>query len=367
MIENALERVDLYFADLKDFRLDRTKYYSLQEIVFLLISAVVSGSETWEEIADFGKIKLSWLRKYYPYSNGIPSHDTLNRVMSKINHEHFNECFVNWINSIGKFPSGSLINLDGKTIKGSKATGKRTVHIVSAWCSGLSMSLGQVKTAEKSNEITAIPKLLDLLELKDCVITIDAIGCQRDIATKIQEKEADYILALKGNQKSLLEAVESSFEQLEIDSEDRWVDKDHGRLEVRTCKVIHNLDLLPMKEDWRGLQSLVQIESTRELLVTNKIEQNTRYYVASLKTDAKHLNRLVRNHWGIENKLHWSLDVIFREDLSRKRQGEAAENFALIRKIALNLLNQEKTKISKNRKRLKAAMSDKYREEILQI
>ena len=367
MIGNALERVDLYFADLKDFRLDRTKYYPLQEIIFLLISAVISGSETWEEIADFGKMKLSWLRKYYPYTNGTASHDTINRVMSMINHEDFNACFVNWVNSIGKFPSGSLINLDGKTIKGSKDSSKKTVHIVSAWCNDLTMSLGQVKTAEKSNEITAIPKLLDLLELESCVLTIDAIGCQRDIATKIQEKGADYILALKGNQKTLLEAVEASFEQLEVDNEDKWIDKNHGRLELRTCKVIHNLDLIPMKEDWSGLQSLVQIKSRRELLVTNKIEQNTRYYVASLKTDAKHFNRLVRNHWGIENKLHWSLDVIFREDLSRKRKGEAAENFALIRKIALNLLNQEKTKISKNRKRLKAAISDKYREEILQI
>ncbi|MCP4438169.1 MAG: ISAs1 family transposase [Aureispira sp.] len=367
MEENPLQKIDSYFAGLKDFRVNRTKYYPLPEIIFLAISAVISGSESWEEVADFGADKLSWLRKYYPYTAGTPSHDTLNRVLSKINQEDFNECFINWVSAISELPSGSLINLDGKTIKGSKDAGKKTVHIVSAWCSEVSMCLGQVKTAEKSNEITAIPKLLDLLELEGCVISIDAMGCQKDIATQIKKKKANYILGLKGNQKNLLKSVECSFEQLEPDNEDVWVDKDHGRLEIRTCRVIHDLDLIPMAGDWKDLQSLVQIECSRELLATGKVEQNTRYYVASLKTDAKHFNRLVRGHWGIENQLHWSLDVLFREDLSRKRQGEAAENFALIRKIVLNLLNQEKTKISKNRKRLKAARSDKYREKILQI
>jgi len=367
MEKSALQRVDLYFAGLKDFRVERTKYYPLPEIIFLILSAVISGAENWEEIADFGEDKQDWLRKYYPYVNGTPSHDTLNRVMSGINHEHFNECFINWVSSISELPLGSLINLDGKTIKGSKDAGKKTVHIVSAWCSELSMCLGQIKTAEKSNEITAIPKLLDLLEVEGCVISIDAMGCQKDIAAKIKEEKADYILALKDNQKSLHQSVKTSFEQLEVDSKDVWVDKGHGRLEIRSCRVIHNLDLTPMAEDWKGLQSLVQIECSRELLAEGKVEQNTRYYVASLKTDAKHFNRLVRGHWGIENQLHWSLDVIFREDLSRKRKGEAAENFALFRKMALNLINQEETKISKKRKRLKAARSDKYREKILQI
>jgi predicted transposase YbfD/YdcC len=367
MRNSALQRVDLYFADLKDFRIERTKYYPLPEIIFLVLSAVISSAESWEEIADFGEDKQDWLRKYYPYVNGTPSHDTLNRVMSGLSHEHFNKCFINWVSSISELPQGSLINLDGKTIKGSKGAGKKTVHLVSAWCSDVSMCLGQIKTAEKSNEITAIPQLLDLLEVEGSVISIDAMGCQKDIASKIKGKKADYILALKDNQKSLHESVQASFEQLEVDSQDVWVDKGHGRLEIRSCKVIHNLDLIPMAGNWKGLQSLVQIECSRELLADGKIEQNTRYYVASLKTDAKHFNRLVRGHWGIENQLHWSLDVIFKEDLSRKRQGEAAENFGLFRKMALNLLNQEGTKISKNRKRLKAARSDKFREKVLQI
>lgn len=260
-----------------------------------------------------------------------------------------------------------MVNVDGKTIKGSKDQEKTTVHIVSAWCSSLSMCLGQVKTAEKSNEITAIPDLLDYLELEDCVVSIDAMGCQREIATKIRDKKADYLLALKDNQKNFHEAVQSSFENLAADSEAKTVEKDHGRIETRVCKVIHNLDLIPMSANWKDLHSLIQIQSKRELLSTGKVEQETRYYVASLKTDAKQFNRLVRGHWAIENQLHWSLDVIFREDLSRKRQGEAAENFGLIRKIVLNLLNEEKTSISKNRKRLKAARSDKYREKVLQI
>ena len=367
MKQNALELIDLFFSKLEDFRVERTKYYSLSEIIFLVLSAVISGVESWDEIADFGKDELDWLRKYYPYKNGSPSHDTINRVMGFIKHEHFVECFMAWISSIGKLPSGSLVNLDGKTIKGSKSEGKKTVHLVSAWCSGLSMCLGQVKTADKSNEITAIPKLLELLELEGCVVSIDAMGCQKDIAKAIKGKKADYLLAVKDNQKHLHIAVKSSFAALEVASEDTWIDKDHGRLETRVCKVIHNLDSIPMSKDWIDLASLVQIQSTRETLSTGKIEHETRHYVTSLKTDAMHLNRLVRGHWAIENQLHWSLDVIFREDLSRKRQGAAAENFALIRKIALNLLNQENSKISKNRKRHKAARNDKYREKLLQI
>lgn len=367
MEKTPLEFIDSYFADLKDFRVERTKHYPLLEIIFLVLSGVISGADNWEEIADFGADKLSWLRKYYPYKNGIPSHDTINRVMSKINHKHFNECFISWVQSLSKLPMGSLINFDGKTIKGSKGLGKKTVHIVSAWCSSISMCLGQVKTAEKSNEITAIPDLLDYLELKGSVISIDAMGCQKAIAKKIRDKEADYLLALKDNQKHFHQAVQSSFQELKADSESESVGKDHGRIETRTCKIIHDLSLIPMSNDWKDLHSLIQIQSKRELLAKDKVEQETRYYVASLKTDAKHFNRLVRGHWAIENQLHWSLDVIFREDLSRKRSGESAENFALIRKMTLNLLNQEETKISKNRKRLKAARSDKYREKILQI
>ena len=215
MNQNALELIDLFFSELKDIRVNRTKYYPLSEIIFLVLSAVISGAESWDEIADFGKDELLWLRKYYPYENGSPSHDTLNRVMGFINHEHFVECFMNWISSIGKLPSGSLVNLDGKSIKGSKNKGQKTVHLVSAWCSDLSMCLGQVKTADKSNEITAIPKLLELLELEGCVVSIDAMGCQKAIAKAIKDKEADYLLAVKDNQKHFHTAIKSSFEVLE--------------------------------------------------------------------------------------------------------------------------------------------------------
>lgn len=366
---NYLSSVLDYFSKVVDFRIDRTKYYPLNEIIFLVISAVISGIEHWEEIEDFGEDEIDWLKKYLPYKNGIPSHDTLNRVMSGLCPKQFEECFIAWTSSLIPDNVQQHICIDGKTVRRSKDTkaGKKAIHLINAWSSSFSLCLAQVKQQEGNNEISTIPDVLAYLELKNSIVSIDAIGCQKTIAKTIHSKEGNYILAVKKNQQDLLEDIQSSFKQFPVHDTFEDIDKGHGRLEIRRCRVLTNLDLISAKSKWEGLSCILEIQSSRETLLTNKKESETRYYVASLKTDAEQFCRLVRHHWKIENCLHWSLDVIFREDLCRKRQENAAQNFALIRKIGMNLLNLEDSKMSKNRKRHKAARSHKFREKILAI
>lgn len=361
----------------EDPRIDRSKLYPLIEVLFLSISAVLSGFEDWDEIADFGEEKLAWLRKYLPYENGIPSHDTLNRVISLIDYRCFEKCFIDWATMDIELPEGTLISIDGKNLRGSATKkeqqtphaqgGKAAIHLVHAWCHELQMCLAQYKTDTKSNEITAIPVLLDFLEISGCIVSIDAMGCQKSIAEKITEKQADYIFGLKNNQEKLSLAVFTAFEDHHQEAElgkDLQEGQNHGRKEQRVCRVLP-AKLLPdwaQASDWAGLASIIEIQTRRTILASGVTEIEIRYYISSLVANSKAFNLLVRSHWNIENQLHWTMDVIFGEDKSRKRIKNAAQNFSTIRKMALNLLKAQNEKISVNRKRNKCALSDQYRE-----
>lgn len=364
----------------QDPRVDRKKLYPLIEVLFLTTSAVLSGFEDWDEIVDFGEEKLAWLRKYLPYENGIPSHDTINRVVSLIDYRLFEECFINWATMSIELPQGTVISIDGKKLRGSATKkeqqtphsqgGKSATHLVHAWCHEFQLCLAQYKIDSKSNEITAIPVILDFLEISGCIITLDAMGCQKTIAEKIIIKEADYIMGLKDNQAALNLAVFTAFQEHDKQAEgskSHQKDKNHGREEFRLCRVLPAA-LLPdwaQVADWNGLKSVIEIQSQRTILSTGVVENETRYYISSLEVDAPTFNQLIRSHWNVENQLHWSLDVIFGEDQSRKRIRNAAQNFSTIRKIALNLLKAQSEKISINRKRNKCALSDQYREKTL--
>jgi len=351
-----------YFARLTDPRIERNREHLLEEILLIAVAAVLSGAESWNDIEDYGRSKLEWLKTFLTLPGGIPSHDTFNRVFQALDPEEFEQGFAAWVGSIAKLTAGEVVAIDGKTLCGSRQSGKKQlVHMVSAWASANNLVLGQRKVDDKSNEITAIPKLLDALELNKTVVTIDAMGCQKAIAEKIVIKQADYILAVKENQQLLLDDIKDSFRMLIADTVAEEIDCGHGRVERRRCAVVGDLTLLDKPGDWPGLCSLVRVEAQRFHKATGKTEQETRYYITSLLPDAARLNALIRQHWGIENKLHWVLDVAFGEDLSRKRAGNAAQNFSLLNRIALNLLKQETSlKRGIKGKRLKAAWDPAY-------
>jgi predicted transposase YbfD/YdcC len=351
-----------YFSELTDPRVERNREHLLEEILLIAIAAVLSGAESWNDIADYGEDKLEWLETFLELPGGIPSHDTFNRVFAALDPEEMERGFAAWVSSIAKLTAGEVVAIDGKTLCGTREAGKKQlVHLVSAWASANNLVLGQRKVEEKSNEITAIPKLLDALELAGTVVTIDAMGCQRSIAEKIVAKKADYVLAVKENQPLLLDDVKDSFKMLVPEAISEQVDCGHGRVETRRCSVLGDLTLLDRAGDWAGLRSLVRIEAERFHKASGKTEREVRYYIASLTADAGRFNELIRHHWGIENKLHWVLDVAFGEDLDRKRVGHAAQNFSLLNRIALNLLKQETSfQRSIRSKRLKAARNQDY-------
>jgi predicted transposase YbfD/YdcC len=351
-----------YFSRLTDPRVERTREHVLAEILLIAIAAVLSGAESWNDIADYGESKQEWLKTFLQLPGGIPSHDTFNRVFAALDPAEFERSFADWVASIARLTAGEVIAIDGKTLCGTRQTGKKQlVHMVSAWAGANNLVLGQRKVDNKSNEITAIPKLLEALELSGTVVTIDAMGCQKTIAEKIVEKKADYILAVKENQPLLLEDVKDSFKMLPADTVDEQVDCGHGRVETRRCAVVGDLTLLDKPGDWAGLRSLVRIEAERFHKTSGKTEHETRYYITTLAPEAARINALVRQHWGIENKLHWVLDVAFGEDLSRKRAGNAAQNFSVLNRIALNMLKCETTlKRGIKGKRLKAAWDHPY-------
>lgn len=369
------------YSSLEDPRINRSKLYPLIEVIFLSISAVISGFEDWEEIADFGKLKLDWLRKYLPYANGIPSHDTVNRVISMLDYRVFEQCFIDWVSMSITLPTGTQICIDGKSLRGSatkteqqtahSAGGKSAIHLVHAWCNAFEICLGQYKTEAKSNEITAIPALLELLDICGAILTIDAMGCQKKIAQLIVSKQADYIFGLKDNQEALSLGAYVAFNPEEKRAEPfiftQKEEKNHGRKENRTCRVLSVSELpdFASANEWPGLKSIIEIKSRREIMASGKVETEVRYYVSSLKSTPEKFNELIRSHWGIENKLHWTLDVVMGEDQSQKQIRNAAQNFSTIRKIALNLLKANQEKISINRKRNKCALSDHYRDKML--
>lgn len=342
--------------------------YPLVEILFLTISSIICGWNEWKEVVYFSKQNIDWLRKFYPYKNGIPSHDTLEHAFKHLDTKEFNKCFINWIASISKESSGNVVAFDGKTIRGAASMfGDSKLHIVSAFCSVNKLCLGQIKVGDKSNEITAIPELLELISVKGHIITIDAMGCQKDIAKKIIEKEADYILMVKDNQAELKEQIEKVFSIQSVEKTHIMEGLDHGRIETRTCDVIEKLDFLDDKEDWTSISSIIRITSERIIKKTLKTSVETRYYISSLKGyEAKKLNESVRSHWSIENELHWSLDVVMKEDGQRNYAGNSAENLNMMRKIALGLITRENTqKMSKNLKMKKALLEPEYREKVL--
>jgi predicted transposase YbfD/YdcC len=341
---------------------ERNREHLLEEILLIAIAAVLSGAESWNDISDYGEDKQEWLQTFLMLPSGIPSHDTFNRVFAALDPEEMEKGFAAWVASIAKLTAGEVVAIDGKTLCGTRETGKKKlVHMVSAWAEGNGLVLGQRKVDEKSNEITAIPKLLNALELAGTVVTIDAMGCQREIASRIIGKKADYVLAVKENQPGLLVDIKDSFQMLSSDAVAEEVDCDHGRVERRKCSVIADLSLLEKAAEWASLQGLVRIEAERYHKTTGKTERETRYYITSLKPDAARLNRIIRQHWGIENKLHWVLDVGFDEYLDRKRAGHAAQNFSPLNRIALNMLKQETTfKRGIKGKRLKAAWNHPY-------
>lgn len=370
------------FEDLEDPRSAQRVKYPLNEIVFLAVTAVISGANEWEEIVDFGQEKLEWLRKYLKYEQGIPAHDTINRVIGMINYRAFEKCFLSWATLSISLPGGVVINLDGKKLRSSATKreqqtahaqgGKSAVHLVEAWCGAFQMCLAQYKVANKSNEIAAIPVILNWLEIEGCIITIDAIGCQRSIAEQIQGKKADYILALKENQEGLYLGVAEAFDNLapELAAEryDEQNEQGHGRKEKRICRTIPAQELpdWTFSGKWAGLKQVVEVYAERTVLASGEYSTEKRYYISSLNCDATRFNQLIRGHWAIENQLHWAMDVQFGEDASRKRSRNAAENFALIRRIGLNLLKGYAEKISIGRKMNKCAISDEYREKVIE-
>ena len=357
-----------FFTELEDPRLERHKLYPLNEILLTTLCAKICDAESWEDIQDFGEAKIEFLRKYLPYKNGVPSHDTFARVFSLLDPKQFKTCFVDWMRGL-KFQLSEVISIDGKTLRGSfdKGGNQKAIHMVSAFASNARLVLGQEKVSEKSNEITAIPKLLDALFIKGGIVTIDAMGCQKSIASKIREKKADYVLSLKGNHGDLHDDIKTYFDgaRKEHLEEDKECDKGHGRIEIRRCRVCRNIDWLMQKTEWKDLSCIVEMESERTQ--GGKETTEKRYYLSSLKTSAREIAKAIRSHWSIENSLHWVLDVTFNEDRSRIRKKNGPENMAIVKHTVLNLLRQngdEKTSLKRRRRR--ASYSEAYLSDILQ-
>jgi len=356
-----------HFSTLEDPRINRRKLHLLGDILFLTLCAVLSGCNDWEEIEEYGIEKEIWLKKYVELANGIPSHDTINRVFSRLDTKTFQECFISWVQSVVTKSNHKFINIDGKRLCNSGENGSKSmIHLVNAWSNSNQMLLGQIKTEEKSNEITAIPTLLDLLELEGATITIDAMGCQTAIAEKIIDAGGDYVLAVKENQKFLHDDIRDAFAQTPDATSETTIEKAHGRIEKRTCKIITDMVWVNKKDNWKNLQTIISIETERTILQTMQTQTEQRFYIASLLATPTHFNKITRGHWGIENSLHWTLDVVFKEDLSTKQAGNAAENFSMICKASLSILKNDKgSKSSLKRKRLKAGWSNEYLETLL--
>jgi len=361
-----------HFGDLPDPREDNRRHL-LIDIIAIVICASICGAEKWDDIEVFARAKEGWLRRFLTLPHGIPSHDTIARVFARIDPQALNERFLSWISAVNPKYTRETVNIDGKTVRRShdEANDKPAIHMVSAWANRAGLTLAQVKVADKSNEITAIPELLKMLELSGCVVTIDAIGTQPEIAEQIVDGEADYVLALKGNKSLHYEQVKLFFDQIETDREiaglcdyDKQVSKDHGRIEVRECWATEELSWLEGRERFKGLSSICVVKSQRT--IGEHTTTRYLYYISSLPADAGQLAHLVRVHWGIENSLHWVLDLAFREDECRKRKDNSAENFAILRHITLNLLKQEKTcRRSIAGKRLLAGWDTNYMEKVL--
>ena len=357
-----------HFADLTDPRIDRSRLHELLDIVAIAICAVVAGADSWDDIEDFGNAKIDWLGTFLELPNGIPWHDTFRRLLERLDPAEFQKGFLGWIEALHEATERQVIAIDGKALRRSldRANGQSALHLVHAWATANHLLLGQVAVDEKPNEITAIPVLLKMLSISGAIVTIDAMGCQKEIARTIRGREADYILALKANHERLFEQVVAFWDRAcarlmkgpDIGYDRQW-SEGHGRTEARRCWATSDLDWLEGREEWKDLKSVVFIESER--FIGESLSVETRYYLSSLPNDAKLLNAAVRSHWGVENSLHWVLDVTFDEDRSRIKKENAPENFGLLRRLALCLLKKETTsKRSIKGKRLQAGWDDGY-------
>lgn len=359
-----------HFDLLEDPRSDHTRHYPLASLIFLAVSAVVANCKHFTEIAAFAEERLKWFQGHGHFLDGFtPSHDVLNDLFKRIDPKGFRECFIAWTAAVSQVSMGRLIAIDGKTVRRSfdRFLGKKAIHIISAWSSTNELVLAQLKVDGKSNEITAVPELLALLDLKGAVVSIDAMGCQKDIAEKIIDRQGDYLLGLKGNQSGTQQQVEMLFVHRAANSSHEEISKGHGRIEVRQCDVIDDPALIAQIEGWPELRSIVRIRSSRQELSAGKEpSEEIRFHISSAQGPAEQFNTWVRQHWGVENKVHWVLDVIFREDEDRIRKGHADENMAIVRHTALNIcrLHHDPRK-SLSRKRLAAAWSEAYLDRLL--
>jgi len=329
-----------FFKEIPDHRVERCKLHSVEEILLVTFCGMIAGCDSWNDLELFGKTKLKYLKKYYPYKNGVPSDDTLRRFFRVLDPKIFESCFIKWVRSFQLDLADKIVAIDGKTSRRSFDGDSKAMHLVSAFVSELGITLGQLKTAGKSNEITAIPELLDLLDIAGSVVTIDAMGCQTKIVEKITNKEADYLIGLKGNQGTLNEDVRLFFEkraQKTVFFTGIEYDKGHGRIETRECTVTEDIDWLKKRHsEWTALSCIIEIKSKRE--IKNKVAMEARYYISSLPAQPDKILNAVRQHWGVENKLHWVLDTSFNDDQCRIRKGNAPRNIAIIKKTVLNLL-----------------------------
>jgi predicted transposase YbfD/YdcC len=371
--ENAPRSLVEHFSAIDDPRDPGKSRHKPIDILVIAMAAVICGSDDWVAVAEFGCVKEAWLRKFLELPNGIPSHDTFGRVFARLAPARLEECFRAWVATLGRVLAEEIVAIDGKSLRRShkRGAGLGPLHMVSAWACAQQVVLGQVATEAKSNEIEAIPRLLDLPILNGCIVTIDAMGCQTKIVEKIVAGGGDYLLSLKGNQETLAAEVEEAF--IDADAKDfagldsqvfETVERGHGRIETRRYRTLGHLDGVSRAPLWKAMNMIGMVESRRE--IAGKVSEEIRFYIGSIGTDAQRFARAARGHWGIENKLHWSLDVAFREDESRVRDRQAAENFSVLRHIALNRLKNDKHfKVGIKNKRLCAAWNDAYREDLV--
>lgn len=347
---------------IKDPRRHNTLHL-LHDIFLIAICAIISGADSWTQVAEYGRSKLDWFKEFLELPNGIPSHDTFGRLFAKIDPQGFHDFFTRWVRELAESLQGKTVAIDGKTLRGSldKASSNSAIHMVSAWAADIRLVLGQLKTADKSNEITAIPELIKTLALQGAIVTIDAMGCQKKIAQTIMEAQADYVIQVKDNQKRLHEDIALFFQEPANGPFDTWetVDGEHGRIETRRYFTSDDIGWLPGKNEWAGINAICM--AVREREVNGKTSTEASYFISSLESHAHAIAKAIREHWSIENDLHWCLDISFREDHCRVRKDHGPVNLAILRHMATNMLKRETSlKGGMQTKRLKAAWDHDY-------